>query len=348
MLSPKDSPLGKLLDQYVCVRITRLDNIDQGLFEHDRNNAIYFYALNADEQIYLRYGGRDAPSAETYLQQDSLVLALQQGLDLHRRYLAGELPKIPRPKPIMPRSIPLLVKRTFDNGQCVECHLVQDFQNMHKELDGTLDTLTDLYKSPDIKTLGIFLDVPLGLVVRSAKGAAIAAGMQSGDRITALNGTPVYTFADLQYRYDKVNRQATQIEMMVERSDKPVKLTIDLPIRWWWTDLRFRQSSIDPRLYFEDKPLTAEDKKRLGLNPNGFASEVKYVSDFAKVMQAHELKLGDVIFAVDGVDSDQLAHTAELYLKLRKAVGSEVTLDVLRAGQRLKMPLKSSRMSFRK
>ena len=348
MLSPKDSPLGKQLDQYVCVRITRLDNIDQGLFEHDRNNAIYFYALNADEQIYLRYGGRDAPSAETYLQQDSLVLALQQGLQLHRRYLSGDLAKVPRPKPIMPRSIPLLVKRTFDNGQCVECHLVQDFQNMHKELDGTLDTLTDLYKSPDIKTLGIFLDVPLGLVVRSAKLAAIAAGMESGDRITTLNGTPVYTFADLQYRYDKVNRQATQIELTVERGDKAVKLTIDLPIRWWWTDLRFRQSSIDPRLYFEDKPLTAEDKKRLGLNPNGFASEVKYVSDFAKVMQAHELKLGDVIFAVDGVDSDPLAHTAELYLKLRKAVGSEVTLDVLRAGQRLKMPLKSSRMSFRK
>ena len=348
MLSPKDSPLGKQLDQYVCVRITRMDNIDQGLFEHDRNNAIYFYALNADEQIYLRYGGRDSPSAETYLQQDSLVLALQQGLQLHRRYLSGDLAKVPRPKPIMPRSIPLLVKRTFDNGQCVECHLVQDFQNMHKELDGTLDPVTDLYKSPDIKTLGIFLDVPLGLVVRSAKGAAIAAGMEAGDRITAINGTPVYTFADLQYRYDKVNRQATQIELTVERGDKTVKLTIDLPIRWWWTDLRFRQSSIDPRLYFEDKPLTAEDKKRLGLNPNGFASEVKYVSDFAKVMQAHELKLGDVIFAVNGIDSDNLAHTAELYLKLRKAVGSEVMLDVLRAGQRMKMPLKSSRMSFRK
>ena len=348
MLSPKDSPLGKQLDQYVCVRITRLDNIDVGLFEHDRNNAIYFYALNADEQIYLRYGGRDSASAETYLQADSLLAALKQGLDLHRRYLAGDLPKIPRPKPIMPREIPLLVKRTFDNHQCVECHLVQDFQNMHRELDGTLDPLTDLYKSPDIKTLGIFLDVPQGLVVREAKGAAIAGGLQAGDRIAALNATNVYTFGDLQYRYDQVNRQAAQLNLTVDRAGKPVNLTIDLPIRWWWTDLRFRQSSVDPRLYFEDQPLAAEDKKRLGLNPNGFASEVKYVSDFAKVMQAHELKLGDVIFAVDGIDTDQLANTAELYLKLRKPVESAVTLDVLRAGQRIKMPLKSSRMSFRK
>jgi len=348
VLSPKDSPLGKQLDQYVCVRITRVDSIDVGLFEHDRSNAIYFFALNADEQIYWRYGGRDSASAETYLQTDSLTLALQQGLDLHRRYLSGDLPKTTRAKPIFPREIPLLVKRTFDNNQCVECHLVQDYQNMHKELDGTLDAVRDLYKSPDIKTIGIYLDVPQGLLVREAKGAAIGAGMQAGDRIMALNETPVYTFGDLQYRYDRVDRKADHIDLTVDRAGKPVKLSVDLPVRWWWTDLRFRQSSIDPRLYFEDKPLLAADKQRLGLKPDGFASEVKYVSDFAKVMHAHELKVGDVIFAVDGVDTDQLAHTAELYLKLRKAVGAEVTLDVLRAGQKLKMPLKSSRMSFRK
>ena len=348
MLSPKDSPLGKQLDQYVCVRITRLDSIDVGLFEHDRNNATYFYALNSDEQIYWRYGGRDSASAETYLQTDSLLLALKQGLDLHRRYLAGDLPKTARAKPLFPRQIPLLVKRTFDNNQCVECHLVQDFENMHKELDGTLVPLRDLYKSPDIKTLGIYLDVPQGLLVREAKGAAIAGGMRSGDRITALNDTPVYTFGDLQYHYDKVDRQADRLHLTVDRAGKPVKLTIDLPTRWWWTDLRFRQSSVDPRLYFEDKPLSAEDKQRLGLKPEGFASEVKYVSDFARVMRAHDLKIGDVVFAVDGVDTDPLAHTAELYLKLRKAVGTEVTLDVLRAGQKMKMPLKSSRMSFRK
>jgi hypothetical protein len=348
VLSPKDTPLGKQLEQYVCVRITRLDNIDVGLFEHDRNNAIYFYALNSDEQIYLRYGGRDSASAETYLQLDSLELALKQGLELHRRYLAGDLPKVPRPAPIMPRSIPLLVKRTFENNQCVECHLVQDFQNMHRELDGTLDPLTHLYKSPDIKTIGIFLDVPKGLVVREAKGAAIAGGMQAGDRITALNGKLVYTFGDLQYAYDKVDRKAEKIDLTVDRAGKPANVTIDLPIRWWWTDLRFRQSSVDPRLYFEDKVLTPEERKALGLKPEGFASEVKYVSDFAKVMGSHELKVGDVIFAVDGVETDPLAHTAELYLKLRKAVGSEVMLDVLRAGQRIKMPLKSSRMSFRK
>ena len=57
MLSPKDSPLGKLLDQYVCVRITQMDSTDVGLFDRDWNNAVYIFLLNSDEQIGMLLGG---------------------------------------------------------------------------------------------------------------------------------------------------------------------------------------------------------------------------------------------------------------------------------------------------
>jgi hypothetical protein len=40
VLSPPDSILGKLLQQYVCARITRMDQIDIGLFDFDRHNAL--------------------------------------------------------------------------------------------------------------------------------------------------------------------------------------------------------------------------------------------------------------------------------------------------------------------
>ena len=78
MLSPKDSPLGKQLTQYVCLRITRMDKVDIGLFDYDRNNTLYFFMLNADEQIYMRYGGRDSQSPDTYLNLSSLELAAKQ------------------------------------------------------------------------------------------------------------------------------------------------------------------------------------------------------------------------------------------------------------------------------
>jgi hypothetical protein len=325
-----------------------MDDVDAGLFDRDWNNTLYYFMLNDQEQIYMRYGGRDAASPDTYLNLESLELALKQGLELHRQYLAGELRETPRPKPLYPREMPLLVERTFARNQCVECHLIGDYQNLQREQDGALDMLAHVYRSPDIKTLGIFLDAPKGLVVKDAQGAARAAGMRPGDRIAALDGTPVWTFGDLQYRYDQVNRKARRIEITVEREGNPVALPVALPPKWWWTDLRFRQSSVEPRTYFEDRALTPEEKSKHGLDPGGFASQVKYVADFARVMKTHDLRVGDIIVAVDGAERDELADTADLFIKLRKRAGAPVTLQVLRNGERLEIALKTYRMSFRK
>ena len=325
-----------------------MDDVDVGLFDRDWNTTLYYFMLNADEQIYMRYGGRDSQSADTYLNLSSLDLALQKGLELHAQYQRGELKREERPAPHFPRENPLLVQRTFAQHQCVECHLIGDYQNLLREQNGTLDKLAHLYRSPDIKTLGIALDVPRGLVVKEAQGTAATAGMKAGDRIAKLNGTPVWTFGDFQYRYDKVDRKAEQITITVERSADFIDLPVTLPPRWWWTDVRFRQSSVEPRPYFEDRPLTEAEKNKRGLKPDGLASEVKFVAEFAKMVKSHDLRVGDIIVAVDGVERDDLANSAELFIKLRKTAGDDVTLDVIRDGHRLKVPLKTYRMSFRK
>lgn len=325
-----------------------MDDVNVALFDRDWNNAIYFFLLNSDEQIYMRYGGRDSASPDTYSDVDSMEIALRQGLVLHRQYLAGQLPKTPPPQPLYPRQMPLLVQRTFAQHACVECHLIGDFQNIQRQRDGTLDKLTQLYRSPDIKTLGIELDVPKGLVVKKVSGPVQVAGMLPGDQITQWEGTPVWTFGDVQYRYDKVDRHARQIRIGVERAGKSVELTIALPDRWWWTDLRFRQSSVDPRSDFEDRPLTPAEKSKLGLDAGTFASYVKYVPEFAKVRKSHDLRVGDIIVGVDGIDRDDLANTADLYIKLHKKAGDSAMLDVIRKGQRIQMPLHTYSLSFRK
>ncbi|MCH7961281.1 MAG: hypothetical protein IIC49_03005, partial [Planctomycetes bacterium] len=69
---------------------------------------------------------RDADSPETYLNLDSLELALRLGLEQHEKYRKGELPKLPRPEPFYPRDIPLLKRVVIDAGRCVECHLIAD------------------------------------------------------------------------------------------------------------------------------------------------------------------------------------------------------------------------------
>ena len=117
----------------MCVRIPRMDNVDIGLFDYDRNNTLYFFILNADEQIYLRYGGRDSVSPDTYLNLNSLELALKKGLELHEQYQTGELKR---------RSVRSRCSRAkfrcwwsgpSRGGACVECHLIGDFQNLQRE-----------------------------------------------------------------------------------------------------------------------------------------------------------------------------------------------------------------------
>jgi hypothetical protein len=175
----------------VCARIVRLDDVDLGLFDWDRHNTLYYFALNADEQIYLRYGGRDSRAHNSYLSLESIELALAKGLELHRLYQEGALPKTDRPKPVFAKEYPLLVERTIGRNACVECHLVADYQNQHRELDGTIDRIRDMYRSPDIRTIGIQLEAAQGLVVKQAEGAVQQAGMLPGDRLAAVNGTTV-------------------------------------------------------------------------------------------------------------------------------------------------------------
>ncbi len=349
MQSPLDSPRGELLDQYVCARITDLRNVDIGLFDYDRNNALYYFIMNADEYIYMRYGGRDADSADKYLDHDSLQLALEKGLKLHDRYNAGELPAQPRPESFFPRGIASLKAAEMDRGRCVECHLIQDYTLRDREENGSLNKVRDMYRYPDIERIGIKLDIAKGLAIKSVSGPAKDAGLRAGDVISAIEGVPVHTFGDLQYRYDKVPRPDTKsIELAVLRGERTENLTVALPSEWWWTDIYYRFLTIDPEYYFFTELLSDAEKETLKLPVDGFAARITDVDPAAKVFNIHTLKEDDIIVAVDGVESDPFTKSVEIYIKLNVTAGEPVTLDVIRDGERMEILLKPHRQYFRK
>lgn len=347
VLTDKSTARGKLMSQYVCARITSMKGINIGLFEFDRHNAIYFFVLNADEHIYLRYGGRDAASASSYLDLASFELALETGLELHAAGTAAP-PRAPKPAAEYPRDIALLNENVVARGRCVECHLIDDFRNQELEQHGHLDKLRSMYRSPDIKRLGLLLDVSRGLVVRKAKDAAAAAGIEAGDKITRLGETAVHTFGDLQFYYDRTPRDARSIELTVERDGSDRTMTLELPQQWWRTDISYRYWSVDPLVYFESRPLTVDEKHQHGLPIAGFASVVTKVDLAAALRGAHTLAVGDITRAVDGVDTDDVADSTDLFIKLRHRAGAKVTLDVLRDGEPLEIALQTGRQSFRK
>lgn len=335
------------MSQYVLARVVRMDGIDIGLFDYDRHNPLYYFILNGDEQIYLRYGGRDSTAVDSHLDLSSIELALAKGLELHEEYKAGRLAEKPRPPSIYPRDYDLLAENTIRRGRCVECHLIGDFTALEAEENGEFDRISGMYRSPDFRTIGIHFDIPRGLVLEKAEGSAADAGMAAGDRISHFEGTPVWTFGDLQHLYDKVDRFAESVTMTVERAGQSQDATIQLPKLWWYTDLLFRQWSIEPRVYFESRPLTVEEKTARGIESD-FASEVVKVDPVAELMGAHALQKGDLIVGVDGEQSDPVADRAELYIKLRKQAGASVILTVMRGAETMETALKTARMSFRK
>jgi S1-C subfamily serine protease len=258
------------------------------------------------------------------------------------------LPKPPRPAPRYPQEIASLKREVIDRNRCVECHLISDYQAQDEESSGSLDKRRTLYPSPDLKTIGIYLDVPRGLAVARVEGAAAQAGMQADDLITAIDRTPVLTFGDLQYRFGQLDRNASQLNLTIERQGEPKRLKIRLPAEWWLTDTGFRYWTVEPMVYFTTQPLSPEQKRRLKLKDDGFAGEVTEVDPLGESLKLHTLKKGDLVYAVNGIETSKLTRRVELYIKLTMRAGESATLKLLRNNQPMEMTLKTYRQYFRK
>ncbi|MEM1440929.1 MAG: Trx7/PDZ domain-containing (seleno)protein [Verrucomicrobiota bacterium] len=346
--TPPDSSRGQLMQKYVLARVMSMEGINLALYDYDRHNALYYFAVSPDEDIYLRYGGRDSESQDTYLDFDSLELALEQGLEKHQRFLAGTLNARAKPEPSFPEDIPGVSEFILARKRCVECHHLAHFQSMELERTGELDKLRDMYRSPDLKHLGLFLDVPKGLVIGETNGAAAESGLQAGDKVVSIESEPVLTFGDLQYFLDQVDREATQVSLGIERGGETKLIDLQLPELWWKTDLAHRYWTVEPLVHFDAEPLTEDEKSEWELPTSGFASRITNVPMTAMLQSAHELEEGDIVFSVNGVEVCEISNELALHIKLNITSGDTVTLGVIRDGERIELPLTTTRQEFRK
>ena len=319
-----------------------------GLYDFDPHASVFFFIVSPDEDIYLRYGGRDAVAADSYLDLASLELALERGLEQHARWRAGELRERPRPAPFYPRDIEALQKTEMSGRRsCVECHHIGDYQAAEMEARGKLDKPRTMFRSPDIRTIGIHLDVPQGLTVARASGAAAQAGLSAGDEIVALNESAVLTFGDFLYAYDALDRAGTELRLRVDRGGARLDLRVSLPPLWWVYDIGFRRWSIDPMTYFDSEPLSTERKSELGLPADGLACVVTSVSRRALALELHTLEPGDVIYSVADAQAGPRGESCELFIKLNVRAGSAVSLGVIRSGERIEMSMRTHRQYYR-
>ena len=326
----------------------RMDGVDIGLFDFDRHNTLYYFALNAEEQIYLRYGGRTAESPTSHLDFESLELALRIGIEEHGRYLEGRFEPPTRPAARFPRQIEGLREREMSRGRCVECHLIADYEATDRQRAGVLDKAQEMFRSPDPANFGVEFEVPKGLEIGKVEGPARDAGVSVGDLVTSIDGDRVLTFGDFQHRFDQLPRTRETARLGLERAGRGIEVEVELPLEWWASDLFFRYWSIEPLLYFASDRLDGAEKRRLGLEPAGFACRVRFVERRAAVFGSHELAPGDVIFSVNGSEMNPLTTDCELHLKLQTTAGEPSTLGVMRNGERIEMQLVTGTQRFRK
>lgn len=341
MVDPKTPAIRKLYDQYVLLRLLDLRGVDVGLFDFDPDSTLYSFVLNADEQIYLRFGGRDDAGHETYLNLPALQLAMERGLEQHKLAKESKLPKPARAKPRFAGEYPDVKRDTIDKDKCVHCHHMGSGKTRSMQSAGKLDKQADLWVYPEVGPLGITLDAEKGTVIKKADGAAKDAGLKARDEIARVGTVSVLTYGDLQEALDKVPRDAKELKICIWRGKEAMWLTLKLPADWRITKIERRSfaQAVEPFPEFWGKELDKAAKQKLGIRKDEFAVEVTRF--WGKTNgQAAGVAVGDVVFEVDGVNKSPYTCNPGLWIKLNRKAGDTVKVKVLRGGKTLEFSFK--------
>ncbi len=164
----------------------------------------------------------------------------------------------------------------------------------------------------------IGLPRPEGVILSDIhpSGPAAKAGLQSGDIITAMNGQPVFDTEGLRFRVATgVVGQEASLLIRRPRDELEVALTLEHPPEDPPRDERVLEGRhpIAGATVANLSPAVAEEMGR-----NHFEEGV-VISSIARGSPAHRLsfQVGDVIFAVNEIEIETVAHIRELTLNKR-------------------------------
>jgi serine protease Do len=312
----------------VLVRLVRIAGSDLSLFEFDLDLTWMAFFLNADEEIYGRYGGRDSKDPDNRQSLAGLRYAMSAALETHRR--PGRSKARPR------REVSIYVERlnfARSHTGCIHCHQAKEI--MREELQSVGKWRREeiwAYPLPD--NLGFVLDVDRGNVVKIVQknSPAEKIGIRAGDMLTMLNGYSVHSFGDAQYALHKAPaRGAIAVNWL--RADKHMNGTLSLTEGWRKTNVTWRPSLMYllPSLPLYGKDLTMQEKKQLGLGEKALA--IRQGKSVHPDALAFGLRAGDIIVGLNDERPEMsirefLAHVRQNYL-----VGDVVTFRVIRDGK---------------
>jgi hypothetical protein len=308
-------------------------NLNVFAFDYDLTWA--GLVLDADERVYARYGQRAGANADEQLSLAGLKYTLQKARDAFRR---GDRPPPPPPDPARTAEQYAAAKRMKADA-CIHCHQVYDFQREDLRAAGRW-TNDVVWVYPPPHTVGLTLDVGRGdrVTAVAAGSPAARAGLQPGDVLYRLNGQPVASIADAQYALHLAPKQGP-VPVAWERGGREQSGTLDLPAGWKASDISWRTSmwNLSPTPAVHGPDLTPAEKAALGLPAKRLAfRQGKFVPAASRRAGVRE---GDVVIGIDGKELEMTMPQFNAYVRLTYQVGDAVTLDVIRDGKPLKLPM---------
>ena len=202
-------------------------------------------------------------------------------------------------------------------------------------------SLDDVWVYPQPEKIGLTLDVTQGDRIAQVlpKSPAARVGLKAKDVLRRINDTPIASSADVQYALHQAPRHGA-ITLVWQSGSQVVKSLMPLPDNWRQTDVSWRWSlkSMSPSPGVVGDDLGADERAKLGLDPRQLA--YRHMNFLPPAARHAGLQTNDVIVGIDDQPLFMTARQFETHLRLHHRVGQEITLNVVRGKDRMKMKLK--------
>lgn len=322
-----------LADQFIRVRLTRIDDYDLNIFEFDYDLTFTVFFLNAEDRVYARYGGRDAGSPDSQQSLNGLRYTMRSVLEMHQRAARQFAPRAAE-KAQYARDV-----TGWYGGGCMHCHQVKEAINEKFERQGKW-TRDLAWRFPLTENIGLRLEVDRGNVVEAVLPNTPCGnvGLEPGDLLETMGNVPIHSIADAQFALDKAPATGT-IDVSWLRGSERFTATIGLGPDWKKSDLTWRASvrgRLVPSLPLSGEDLKADERHGLGLSDTQLAFRAARLRDRAKDAG---FQAGDVVVALNDKTLDMTVAQFRQYVRREFLVGDSITLTVLRDGGALPIPL---------
>jgi hypothetical protein len=225
------------MGQFLCVRIMQMNQVDIAVFDFDFDLTWWAVFVNANEQVYSRYGGRDARDPEGRMSVAGLKNTMRQVLLMHQQQ------KDVAPPAHTPKRPAELFGKGGGKG-CIHCHHVwEGLHKLDRQKAGKSFNVDSLFVYPLPENIGLVLDIDQGNKINKVTdgSAAQKAGLRPGDFIAAVEQVKTYSQGDVMYALNKLPWEGKATLQFV-RDGRSLLATVDLAGGWRKTNLSWRKS----------------------------------------------------------------------------------------------------------